>query len=994
MFNEDFEKTLNQLNDKQKQAVDTIEGPVVVVAGPGTGKTKILTVRIANILKKTDTSPENILALTYTTAGVISMREKLIEIIGDRAYRVNIFTFHAFCEHIIKEFSFYFEKLEGFRVIEALERVEIIENIIDKNNFEHLVSFNDKFSFLNKIAKGILAIKGDGLSPLDFINSLPTWQKDLLSDEDIYYKKNSKDYKKGDLKPAEKEKIDKKIAKAEELGIIFKAYQEELEKRSLYDFSDMILIVLRELKGNKDLKAEVEEKYQYILVDEHQDTNEGQNFILELLSDAPHLEGHPNLFTVGDPKQSIYRFQGASEKTFARFEELYKDIKKITLTENYRSTQNILDGAHSLIIKSNGLEDSAVLHANSQNQNEKIKIREFSNYKFEFLHLAEDIRDKIQKGVSPKEIAVLYRANKEIRDIKTIFDFYQIPYTVFSRDNILEDHDIINLINILRVINNPDDDHHLAKVLFVNFLGLDSYDVVRILSKRDSLRGEERKSIFSIIEQGDNLREMGLNKIELVQNLVQNIKNLKTESLNRDFPTFLKLFLDRIGYLKYMLASADSRSKLVKLDKLFDEIKKQDQAKKRYGIEDFIYFVDSFDKYKLDIESTDPEIINGVSLMTAHGSKGREFEYVYIINVTRKSWESRGGSWKLSLPVYQYDGDKEDERRLFYVAMTRAKKELAISFSKTDNKGSKQEYSEFIEGIDPQFKEHQNMSAYEEKNIDKLNSFMAFEERQQSLFDPDYIRDLFLKRGLNISALNNYLECPKKYLYKNLIRIPDVYSTNLIFGSIVHRALELFFKDVDKEGKILPENVLLEKFEITLKKNMLSLSEEEKIRQRGRKLLSDYYDEYKDDWVCKTKTEVGSERTFELEDKQTITLNGKIDKIEYLDNAYEGEVNLIDYKTGKPFSEKSKEDKANYERQIAFYHLLLESSDRKIKINKSILDFLEKNKKGEYEQYTLEITEEHLDKLRQEINMMARDILTMDFLKKGCGKPDCPWCNM
>jgi len=443
-----------------------------------------------------------------------------------------------------------------------------------------------------------------------------------------------------------------------------------------------------------------------------------------------------------------------------------------------------------------------------------------------------------------------------------------------------------------------------------------------------------------------------------------------------------------------MLSSADSRSKLVKLDKLFDEIKKQDQAKKRYGIEDFIYFVDSSDKYKLDIESTDPEIINGVSLMTAHGSKGREFEYVYIINVTRKSWESRGGGWKLSLPVYQYDGDEEDERRLFYVAMTRAKKELAISFSKTDNRGSKQEYSEFIEGIDPQFKEHQNMSAYEEKNIDKLNSFMAFEERQQSLFDPDYIRELFLKRGLNISALNNYLECPKKYLYKNLIRIPDVYSTTLIFGSIVHRALELFFKDSGKEGKILPKNVLLEKFEITLKKNMLSLPEEEKIRQRGQNLLSDYYDEYKDDWVCKTKTEVGPERAFELEDKQTITLNGKIDKIEYLDDAYEGEVNLIDYKTGKPFSEKSKEDRANYERQIIFYHLLLESSDKKIKINKSTLDFLEKNKKGQYEQYTLEVTEEHLDKLKQEINMMAQDVLSMEFLKKGCGKPDCPWCNM
>jgi len=277
MGEEVFEKEYKKLNKAQKEAVEAIDGPVMVVAGPGTGKTQILTLRIANILLKTDTAPESILALTYTTAGVIAMRERLLEIIGDRAYRVNIFTFHAFCEHIIKEFSFYFEELEGVRVIGDLERVEIIESIIKENKFKDLVSFHDEFSFLNKIVDGILAIKREGLSPEEFVKKLPIWKKELLANEDLYYKKDFGEYKKGDLKPAEEEKINKRIGKAGELGEIFSLYQKELKKRGLYDFSDMILYVLEELAKNKDLKADVQEKYQYILVDEHQDTNEGQN---------------------------------------------------------------------------------------------------------------------------------------------------------------------------------------------------------------------------------------------------------------------------------------------------------------------------------------------------------------------------------------------------------------------------------------------------------------------------------------------------------------------------------------------------------------------------------------------------------------------------------------------------------------------------------------------------------------------------------------------
>lgn len=995
MTNPAFDDAYKALNKAQCEAVDSIDGPVMVVAGPGTGKTRILTLRIANILKETDTAPESILALTYTTAGVISMREKLLEIIGDRAYRVNIFTFHAFCEHLIREFPFYFESLSFGRVVGELERVEIIESIIKNNKFKDLVSFHDEFTFLNQIVSGILAIKKEGLNPAEFLDKLPEWKKELLSNDDLYYKRKFGDYNKGDIKPSEAEKVNKKVSKAEELGQIYTSYQNALKERGLYDFSDMILYVEEELEKNKDFKSDVGEKYQYILVDEHQDTNEGQNHLVELLTDAPHLEGKPNLFTVGDEKQSIYRFQGASAETFSKFNGLYKDIKSITLSENYRSTGNILDGAHALITKSKDLESSTALKSNKK-ENEKINVREFSNYKFELLYMAEEIQMKIKAGVSPSEIAVLYRANKNVSDIKAIMDFYHIPYTIFSKDKILEDANIINLVNILKVVLNPNDDHALGKALFSKLLDFDAYDNVRILDKYKSLRKEEKKHIFAILEDKKILKEIEVKNGDRFLDFVLIIKDLKIESENQSFPDFFKVFLDKIGYIKYLLGSVDSRLQLSRIDKLFDEIKRQSEAKKGYGLNDFIYFVDSFAKYNLDITSTDPEIVEGVSLMTAHGSKGREFEYVYIINSTRKAWEGRrGGGNSISLPIYQYDGDIEDERRLFYVAMTRAKKNLYISFARTDNDGKEHEASEFVREVLDSSKQEQSMKDFEQNSIDKMVLFINSEKRSLSLFEPAYLRQLFFTRGLNVSALNNYLDCPKKYLYKSILRIPDTYSSSMKFGSILDFALNNFFLLSKKEGKILEKKVLLGEFEKGLRKYNMKDVDEEKFRERGEIALSEYYDTYSNVWTTKVEMQFHAERNFELDSKEVLKLSGTLDKIEYLDDLFSPRINVIDHKSGKPFSEKTKEQKENYERQLVFYTLLLTDYEKKdFKINKSILDFIEKNKKGNFEQYSMDITDEHIAKLKGEINTCAREILSMEFLEKGCNKKDCQWCGI
>ncbi len=990
---EDFNIAYGKLNKDQKEAVNTIDGPVMVVAGPGTGKTQILALRIANILKKTDAKPEEILALTFTNSGVISMRDRLQKMIGDTAYRINIFTFHSFCEHIIKDFPFYFKKFTGARVLNDLERVQILEEILKQNNFSELSTFNDEFYFLKDIVRAVNNIKKEGLTPAQFKELIPSWRNALLADENVYYKRDYGEYKKGDIKPAEKEKIDHKIEKVNELVAIFELYQAQLDKLGRYDFSDMILSVLAELETNLDLKADLSEKFQYFLVDEHQDTNHGQNRLLELLTDAPHLEGKANIFAVGDEKQSIYRFQGASRETFRHFESLYKGVKNITLLENYRSTQNILDTATALIKHNTDLEDTPNLHANNS-KNDKVVVREFSNYKFELLFLAEDIKNKINSGVKPADIAVIYRAHKYVFDIKSVFDHRQIPYTILSKGHILNDSNIRNLITILRVVHNPHDEESLGMALFINFLDLDAYDSVKVLEKFRRTRTEGKKHIFAIIENKKALQEAEVKNVDKFLAFAELVKKLKIEAGDGDFPNFFKSFLESSGYLKEMLSANDGQDRLLKIDKLFDEIKKQAGERADYKLADFIYFVDAFLKYNLDLESSSPEVIEGVNLMTAHGSKGREFEYVYIINAIRRGWEGSGASGAIDLPIAEYEGDIEDERRLFYVAMTRAKHGLAISYAHSDNDGRENEASEFLAEIDDAYISKENMTDFGEANLSKLSNFITPVQNLQSLQEPKYIRDLFFRRTLNVSALNNYLSCPIKYFYKNLLQLPSSYESRLEFGSTIHKALEDFFRQSREAEKILSKKELVKIFVELLNEKSFNEKEEKKFRERGEELLSEYYDEYAKTWTHKVDLEKYIKRDFVVDSGESITISGMIDKIEYLDDLFGGKVNVVDYKTGRSFSEKSKDEKKDYERQIVFYHLLLDGYGKNITINHSVLDFIEKNKKGKFEQHSFPVMQENLDELKQEINTCVREVLSLEFLKKGCDKRDCEWCAL
>lgn len=983
-----FENALSSLNPGQKSAVEAIEGPVMVNAGPGTGKTQILTLRIANILKQTDTKPEQILALTFTNAGSFTMRERLNQYIDDVGYRVQIFTFHAFCQNVINHTIDYFPQFEYSHVIDDLQKVKIIESILKNGDFNILKGSYDEFQRVQDIVRAVNTVKKEGVSPKQFRDMIPKWKDELYQDETIFYKRKYKEFSVGDIKPVEEEKITKKIAQARELADLYEKYQEQLTLHKLYDFSDMILTVLDTLKTNENFKFDLQEQYQYILVDEHQDTNEGQNELIELLTDAQHLNKRPNIFTVGDEKQSIYRFQGASEETFKHFNTLYDDIKHISLIENYRSTQNILSASTAVIEHS--LEDVVHLKSNAK-ENNPITIGGFSNYKFELLYVVDEIDKKIKSGIKPEEIAILYRANKHLLDVKHALAYKQIPFSIFSKDSVFEDIDISNLILLLRVILNPMDEESLGKSLFINFLKIDGYDAFKILNGRAQYVRDQKK-LLDIISSEEVLKTLQVENSAHVLSFSKIIREAIVNVQNDHILEFLKEFLMNIGYMEYMLASDMSRDKMVKLDTLFDEIKRQIN-KGVFTISDFLSLVDSYHSHHIDMASGSSELHSGVQLMTAHGSKGKEFEYVYIINTTRSNWEKSRSFGGIALPIQDYKGDEHDERRLFYVAMTRAKKGLTITYSKTNWEGKEQEKSQFISEISLEIIEQLSVEDFERDSVDNFVLFLQPLVLKKSLYEPAFIKERYLKRGLSVTALNNYISCPIKYFYKNLIQIPNGYSAHMQYGHVVHTTLEKFMKECGEKERVVRVSRLIELFKTNMDYSSLDEKDKQKYTQRGITNLTLWYKSRSKNLITTVNTEESIKRDFELDAETSITLKGNLDKIEYIESEDGGPINLIDYKTGKGYSKKNKIQKDDLKRQLTFYHILLEGYKNDMYyIKNTSLDFIEVDETDENEFTSISISAQDIQILKEVIADVSQNIISTEFLKQGCQKKDCEWC--
>lgn len=987
---QNFQKYYDRLNSAQKQAVDTIEGPVMVVAGPGTGKTQILTLRIANILLKTDVSAENILALTFTESGVSSMRKRLASIIGTaQAHRVSINTFHGFCNNIIQHHPEEFPHIIGGRNISDVEQISIVESIIDTTELNLLKPFGDTYYYLRNILSSISTLKREGVSPAVFSTMIDRLKEDFENSADKYHEKGAF---KGKMK-SEAQKEQKKLEKNSELAVIYSAYQKVLHEKKFYDYSDMIMEVARALSNNEDLLLTLQEQYQYILVDEHQDTNNAQNTILTLLSNFHH---NPNLFVVGDEKQAIFRFQGASLENFLYFKKIYPEVVIINLEENYRSSQVILDASHAV------LAGRQKLRSQKKHAEEPITIYAFSRPENEYYYLAKSIEEKISNDIAPHEIAVLYRDNIDSQLIVAALEKSNIPFCVTSDQNILEDEEIKKIILLLKLINNFGSDELLAQVMHIDFCKIHPLDLYKIIARSTKKDDQgKRTSLHEIIERESILSSLDLEGAETASKLYSNLVQWAKLRSSLTCEQLTERVVRESGVLAHILIQVNTVEILSKLMSLFAEMRKMIESGQGLYLKDFIDYLSTLETHNILIkQSGGDNLKNAVRLMTAHKSKGLEFEYVYIVNAHEGHWGGKKSRELLPLPSEigllsgvksTEDDNNDDERRLFYVAITRAKKQVNISYSKESISGKEQLPCQFIEEIHENLKKNGDVSQYEDVEYVAQHLVAPRMHTGVRVRDSEYIKTLFDEHGLSVTALNNYLDCPWKYFYNNLLRIPRAMTKHQIYGVAVHDALKDFF---DNAEKTINKDFLISKFNEYLSRQIMSPSEMEESKKKGETALSGYFDTWHNDWIINTVTEYDIKAVM-LDD---VRLTGKIDKIEILGDGKE--VNVVDYKTSKPKSRNEIEGKTassngGMKRQLAFYRLLLDNYDnQKYKMISGEIDFIEPDEKGLYKKEKFTISDEELELLQEDILRVSNEIRNGLFWDKRCEEKDCEYCAL
>jgi DNA helicase-2/ATP-dependent DNA helicase PcrA len=1019
-----FKLAYARLNPRQKEAVDTIDGPVLVIAGPGTGKTQILASRIAQILLQTDTLPDNILCLTYTDAGRIAMRNRLFEFIGSDAYRIAIHTFHSFCNKIIKENPDYFG-LMALEPVSELEQIEMVHEIIDEWPSNHPLKryTGDAYVDTKRLKELYAAMKREAWTA-DFITQkadayIEAIQHDTDTYKSFYYQRNGKGYQKGDLKKALFEKELEKMLKLKAAAQSIDAYIQKLHNRSRYDFEDMILWVIRAFQNNPSLLISVQEQFHYFLVDEYQDTSGSQNELLSLLI---QYWDSPNIFCVGDDDQSIYRFQGANVENINKFVQTYAP-KTIALNQNYRSSQVILDAAKSLIehnTESRIIQQKELIASHPQIADLGIKpeIRTYFNPEHEAASIAQEIEMLSKQGVRLSEIAVLYAKHKLAEPIVAYLEQQGIPYYTRKEVNILDEPLIKQILHILQYLAAEHEKPHTGEYLLYELLHFDCFKlnsiaIARMLGKVSAQRKTDRFYSWREALQDD------LHSTEQAH-ISTTIEAWIKATFNETLPTIIQRVINESGMLASALTHPDQAWYMQLLHTFFDYVKEECARRPQLSLAQFMETMVLMQKEGVELAVQRIDYADeGVQFLTLHSSKGLEFEYVYMIGCDKDSMSksaNRGFGYPDNLYTIHTKDDTEERRRLFYVGMTRAKKQLVISLASHNTKGKEIEKSQYVAELE---KTGQVASHILHQPTDQLITFKRKIYTIQSLsaapdlFDNPYVDEMLKNYVMNVTHLNNYLECPTAFYFDKLLRIPAPLSSSMTFGSAIHDALDKFFKKMlQDEGLNFPAtDVLLNDFRFYLYNNREAFTEQDYKRklEYGETILQQYSRHYQPIW----NKHVLSEQAYNDVIFEGIPLRGVMDKLEFTGK----EVNVVDYKTGNvdnaskklqaPNPEKLAGDEqagktvsfetqygGHYWRQAVFYKILMEYTPRnEWNMLSAEFDFVEPEKStGNFVKEKLYITEQDVEFVGKQIKESYQAIKNKQF-ENGCGKPECRWCQ-
>lgn len=632
-----------KLNPMQQEAVYHTQGPLLILAGAGSGKTRVLTHRIAYLIDEYDVNPWNILAITFTNKAAGEMRERVDQIVGFGAEQIWVSTFHSMCVRILRRFADHLGYDRNFVIYDTDDQKHVIKEICKRLNVD--TKIHKERTILSAISSA----------------------KNEMIDANTYALNSAGDFSK------------KKIAEA------YAEYEKILYKNNAMDFDDLLVKTVEVLRNNEDVLNYYQERFKYIMVDEYQDTNTVQFRLVSLLAGK-----YRNLCVVGDDDQSIYKFRGANIYNILNFEKEYPDAKVIKLEQNYRSTQNILDAANSVIRNNKGRKEKRLWTSNEEG--EKIFFNEYQNEYDEAFQVVDEIYRNVSMGKAKyNDFAILYRTNAQSRVLEEKFIARSIPYKVVGGINFYQRKEIKDILAYLKTIDNGKDDLSVQRIINVPKRGIGATS----LSKMMEYAQARDLSLFDALDCCDDIPRLG-KTADKIKGFVNMIDVFRAQSEYISLAELLTNILEETGYIKELEAEDSDQAavRIENIDELMNKIIAYEDEEEEPTLSGFLENV----ALVADIDSLN-ESEDYVVLMTLHSAKGLEFPYVYMTGM-------EDGLFPSYMTIVNDDPDEiEEERRLCYVGITRAQKRLSLTYAKSRMvRGSTQynKVSRFVREISPE----------------------------------------------------------------------------------------------------------------------------------------------------------------------------------------------------------------------------------------------------------------------------------------------------
>lgn len=928
------------LNPEQTKAIKFGSGPLLIIAGAGTGKTTVITERIRFLVMEKELNPSEILALTFTDKASFEMQERIDILLPYGYTNLWIHTFHAFCDRILRDEAHQIGLDPNYKQISESESVLLLRQNIFELGLNMFRPLGNPTKFLDALLTHFSRLKDEDISPDEYLK----WSKIQKSEEFKQY---------------------------EELANAYKAYENLKIKNSLMDFSDLISNVLLLFRKRPEILRRYQKQFKYVLVDEFQDTNYAQNELAILLAGDDK-----NITVVADDDQSIYRFRGAAVSNVLQFKKNFPQATNITLTQNYRSTQNILDASYRLIQNNNPNRLEVVekinkkLKSNSDKPFEEIELIHEIKSEDEADEIAKRIQKLTKKKYEHKDIAILVRANNHAQVITQALQRRGVPYQFLGPSYLFLQDEIKDLIAYLNFLTNPSDSVSLFRVISMEIFKIPYIDLIYLFNFA-------KKKNLTLFESLNNLDQTFL-KEESKEKLIKfsEITKRHLERSKKDSAgQILYYFLADSGLFETLQKSNSVKEerRVQNIAKFFDRIKNFETERPDSNVFTVTEWLNLMMQLgdsptAADVDNRDR---NAVNILTVHSSKGLEFDVVFLVNLVSDRFPSRERSEKIPLPEgiikenipTEVDFHLEEERRLFYVGMTRAREKLFFTAADFYSGGKRaKKISPFVYEALPELKLNEKKIVRSEQLsltevLSPYTEKIEIEETKPPL-KIDYI---------TYSNLQMFDICPLHYKAKVIFNIPTPVSSVQSFGISLHNALYKFYKAKNDGEKVNLNSLLNFLKQEWINEGYLNKAHEIERLDQAIKILTTYYNED----LKLPKKPIGLELPINFNLKNGVKVFGKIDRIDETENGIE----IIDYKTGQ---DNPKAENA-HRLQMAIYALaatrikdpLLNKAPNEITLS---LHFLENNSVK-----TMKFTQDDLDSLEEELINQIHEIERSDF---------------